>query len=182
CLISQQLAAAVSGVAPSAGTSTAPTVVGVTTSISSVAASTARPAVMAITRRPTRPSWSIAFPPAPPRARRVVSSYGTGFALAPRRPRKRPVRPDGSTHSRPGDTPGKGRSYARSVVLVHQKTLSVVAIVDRPVARVPLVRRPPRDRSAPKVLLVCSSGGHLAQLHLLQPWWGELDRCWVTFD
>jgi beta-1,4-N-acetylglucosaminyltransferase len=33
-----------------------------------------------------------------------------------------------------------------------------------------------------KVLLVCSSGGHLAQLMCLEPWWGEQERQWVTFD
>jgi UDP-N-acetylglucosamine:LPS N-acetylglucosamine transferase len=32
-----------------------------------------------------------------------------------------------------------------------------------------------------KVLLVCSSGGHLAQLHRLEPWWGKHERRWVTF-
>jgi UDP-N-acetylglucosamine:LPS N-acetylglucosamine transferase len=31
-------------------------------------------------------------------------------------------------------------------------------------------------------LLVCSSGGHLAQLYNLKPWWQRLDRVWVTFD
>jgi UDP-N-acetylglucosamine:LPS N-acetylglucosamine transferase len=31
------------------------------------------------------------------------------------------------------------------------------------------------------VLLVGSSGGHLAQLLALRPWWGERDRSWVTF-
>lgn len=33
-----------------------------------------------------------------------------------------------------------------------------------------------------KVLIVCSSGGHLAQLMALRPWWSEHDRHWVTFD
>ncbi|MEP6758542.1 MAG: PssD/Cps14F family polysaccharide biosynthesis glycosyltransferase [Actinomycetota bacterium] len=33
-----------------------------------------------------------------------------------------------------------------------------------------------------KVALVCSSGGHLAQLHRLEPWWLAHDRLWVTFD
>jgi len=33
-----------------------------------------------------------------------------------------------------------------------------------------------------KVLLVCSSGGHLTQLHRLRPWWERHDRTWVTFD
>jgi len=33
-----------------------------------------------------------------------------------------------------------------------------------------------------KVALVCSSGGHLAQLHRLEPWWREHERVWVTFD
>jgi len=32
-----------------------------------------------------------------------------------------------------------------------------------------------------RVLLVCSSGGHLAQLHRLQPWWQDHERAWVTF-
>ena len=32
-----------------------------------------------------------------------------------------------------------------------------------------------------RVLLVCSAGGHLAQLHRLEPWWGRHDRTWVTF-
>jgi UDP-N-acetylglucosamine:LPS N-acetylglucosamine transferase len=30
-------------------------------------------------------------------------------------------------------------------------------------------------------MLVCSSGGHLAQLHRLRPWWQENARLWVTF-
>jgi beta-1,4-N-acetylglucosaminyltransferase len=33
-----------------------------------------------------------------------------------------------------------------------------------------------------KVALVCSSGGHLDQLHRLQEWWARHDRVWVTFD
>jgi UDP-N-acetylglucosamine:LPS N-acetylglucosamine transferase len=32
-----------------------------------------------------------------------------------------------------------------------------------------------------RVLLVCSSGGHLAQLHRLDGWWRDQDRAWVTF-
>ncbi len=32
------------------------------------------------------------------------------------------------------------------------------------------------------VLLVGSSGGHLAQLSLLRPWWEEHERLWVTFQ
>jgi beta-1,4-N-acetylglucosaminyltransferase len=28
---------------------------------------------------------------------------------------------------------------------------------------------------------VCSSGGHLAQLHRLRPWWSKHQRLWVTF-
>lgn len=40
------------------------------------------------------------------------------------------------------------------------------------------------SNSAPttRALLVGSSGGHLAQLHRLAPWWAQLDRTWVTFD
>jgi UDP-N-acetylglucosamine:LPS N-acetylglucosamine transferase len=37
-------------------------------------------------------------------------------------------------------------------------------------------RRPRR-----KVLIVSSNGGHLAQLMMLRPWWGSLDRAFVTF-
>jgi beta-1,4-N-acetylglucosaminyltransferase len=33
-----------------------------------------------------------------------------------------------------------------------------------------------------RVLLVCSSGGHLTQLHTLKPWWERHDRLWVTFE
>ncbi len=36
----------------------------------------------------------------------------------------------------------------------------------------------PRSRA----LFVCSTGGHLAQLLLLRPWWEHHDRAWVTFD
>lgn len=32
-----------------------------------------------------------------------------------------------------------------------------------------------------RLLLVGSNGGHLAQLMLLRPWWGEQDRAFVTF-
>jgi UDP-N-acetylglucosamine:LPS N-acetylglucosamine transferase len=38
----------------------------------------------------------------------------------------------------------------------------------------------PLARTGP-VLLVGSSGGHLAQLLALRPWWGDRDRAWVTF-
>ena len=33
-----------------------------------------------------------------------------------------------------------------------------------------------------KVALICSSGGHLAQLYQLRPWWDKHERFWVTFD
>lgn len=33
-----------------------------------------------------------------------------------------------------------------------------------------------------KVCLVGSSGGHLAHLKMLEPFWGENERFWVTFD
>ena len=32
-----------------------------------------------------------------------------------------------------------------------------------------------------RVLLVCSSGGHLAQLMRLRPWWERHDRAWACF-
>jgi len=32
-----------------------------------------------------------------------------------------------------------------------------------------------------KLLLVCSSGGHLLLLHQLRPWWEKHERSWVTF-
>jgi hypothetical protein len=33
-----------------------------------------------------------------------------------------------------------------------------------------------------RTTFVCSSGGHLIQLHQLGPWWRGIDRSWVTFD
>jgi UDP-N-acetylglucosamine:LPS N-acetylglucosamine transferase len=33
-----------------------------------------------------------------------------------------------------------------------------------------------------KILFACSSGGHLAQLYRLRPWWENHERAWVTFD
>lgn len=32
-----------------------------------------------------------------------------------------------------------------------------------------------------RVMLVCSSGGHLSQLLELRPWWSSHDRVWVSF-
>jgi UDP-N-acetylglucosamine:LPS N-acetylglucosamine transferase len=32
-----------------------------------------------------------------------------------------------------------------------------------------------------KLALVCSPGGHLAQLYRLHPWWRQHERLWVTF-
>jgi beta-1,4-N-acetylglucosaminyltransferase len=32
-----------------------------------------------------------------------------------------------------------------------------------------------------RIMLVCSSGGHLAQLLCLSPWWSKHQRMWVTF-
>jgi Oligosaccharide biosynthesis protein Alg14 like len=42
------------------------------------------------------------------------------------------------------------------------------------------MRKPPT--STRHALLVGSSGGHLAQLWALRPWWHDWDRTWVTFD
>ena len=33
-----------------------------------------------------------------------------------------------------------------------------------------------------RVMLVCSSGGHLDHLAVLRPWWSSHPRMWVTFD
>ena len=33
-----------------------------------------------------------------------------------------------------------------------------------------------------RIGIICSSGGHLAQLHCLDAWWRQHDRFWVTFD
>ena len=41
---------------------------------------------------------------------------------------------------------------------------------------------PAPDLDPGRVVLVCSSGGHLAQLHRLRPWWADRERTWVTFD
>lgn len=32
-----------------------------------------------------------------------------------------------------------------------------------------------------KILIACSSGGHLTQALALRGWWGEHERCWATF-
>lgn len=41
---------------------------------------------------------------------------------------------------------------------------------------------PPRViRDEPRVLFVCSNGGHLAQLLALRPWWETRQRSWVSF-
>lgn len=32
-----------------------------------------------------------------------------------------------------------------------------------------------------KICLVCSSGGHLYQLYVLEKWWRKYERFWVTF-
>lgn len=41
----------------------------------------------------------------------------------------------------------------------------------------------PTPAKAPfKILFVSSSGGHLAQLLALEPWWRDHDRTWVSFD
>ncbi len=42
-------------------------------------------------------------------------------------------------------------------------------------------RTPGDGHGAGEVLLVCSSGGHLAQLIALEPWWRSRPRSWVTF-
>lgn len=34
----------------------------------------------------------------------------------------------------------------------------------------------------PRLLLVASTGGHLAQLMVLRKWWSAFARTWVTFD
>jgi beta-1,4-N-acetylglucosaminyltransferase len=39
-----------------------------------------------------------------------------------------------------------------------------------------------REERPLRALLVCSSGGHLAQLHNLKGWWEKHERRWVTFD
>lgn len=40
----------------------------------------------------------------------------------------------------------------------------------------------PEPAQSVRLLLVCSNGGHLGQLHKLRPWWGNCQRTWVTFD
>jgi hypothetical protein len=49
--------------------------------------------------------------------------------------------------------------------------------------RVPGRRPRPVEPGAPyRILFVCSSGGHLAQLVRLRPWWERHERTWVCFD
>lgn len=38
------------------------------------------------------------------------------------------------------------------------------------------------DEGKIKICLICSSGGHLLELFLLQRWWENYDRFWFTFD
>jgi UDP-N-acetylglucosamine:LPS N-acetylglucosamine transferase len=38
------------------------------------------------------------------------------------------------------------------------------------------------NRNTINICLVGSSGGHLAQLYMLKPFWGNQNRFWVTFD
>ena len=38
------------------------------------------------------------------------------------------------------------------------------------------------DTARYRVALVGSAGGHLLQLHRLEPWWRRHERFWVTFD
>ena len=33
-----------------------------------------------------------------------------------------------------------------------------------------------------KICFVCSSGGHLAHLYMLKPFWQDKERFWATFD
>lgn len=40
----------------------------------------------------------------------------------------------------------------------------------------------PRGAERLRLGLVCSSGGHLAQLKALSDWWSKHERFWVTFD
>lgn len=40
----------------------------------------------------------------------------------------------------------------------------------------------PERADRPHLLLVASTGGHLAQLLTLRDWWSSFDRTWVTFD
>jgi UDP-N-acetylglucosamine:LPS N-acetylglucosamine transferase len=40
----------------------------------------------------------------------------------------------------------------------------------------------PQDNRSVDVLLVCSTGGHLLQLHALRGAWAGTSRAWVTFD
>ena len=37
-------------------------------------------------------------------------------------------------------------------------------------------------RRSPRLLLVASTGGHLAQLLTLRDWWSQHERTWVTFE
>jgi oligosaccharide biosynthesis protein Alg14 len=41
---------------------------------------------------------------------------------------------------------------------------------------------PTARQAAGTLLMVCSIGGHLAQLLALEPWYRSWKRCWVTFD
>ncbi len=44
------------------------------------------------------------------------------------------------------------------------------------------VHRATKPAAELRILFACSSGGHLLQLHQLEPWWSKHDRLWVTFE
>lgn len=56
-------------------------------------------------------------------------------------------------------------------------------VVRRRGLRIPGIRSRRVERgSSYRVMFVCSSGGHLAQVMKLRPWWEQRDRVFVTFD
>jgi O-antigen/teichoic acid export membrane protein len=77
-------------------------------------------------------------------------------------------------------TPLHRVSVAFAAAAVLNAALFVVLVMRRAQPRAEAAaRRLARPRP---VLIVCSSGGHLLQMHELRGAWGALERVWVTFD
>src|SRR5687768_12775504 len=97
---------------------------------------------------------------------RVAATTATATAASRSRARRRRARDRGRRGAAP-----KRRLEAPGVAAV--RTVDV-RDMEAPSEAEPL--------SPTRALLVCSSGGHLAQLVQLRPWWESCDRVWFTFD
>src|SRR5690606_6650915 len=111
--------------------------------------------------------------PAPPRPRPPPGGPAQEPGPSQRSPPPRGERASGGASPPPAAAP-RQRSRAQATGRFHGKRIHGHA---RSCDHGGVPTTPP----AP-VLLVASSGGHLAQLWSLRPWWSGRARAWVTFD